>query len=98
MNLYKEIASTVIYKTLKSLGKRIRKSEKYRAFVTYLKNLLEQPTSKYLRMSRMKKFAKYGGGMFMFGLVFGFMLFPKILKFAIHKVSKNINLLFFFLV
>ncbi|XP_058800607.1 sensory neuron membrane protein 1-like [Phymastichus coffea] len=36
-------------------------------------------------MNRIKKFAYLGGGLFMFGVFFGFMIFPKILKIEIHK-------------
>lgn len=38
-------------------------------------------------MNRLMKFAIAGPCLFMFGIIFGFMVFPKILKGGIHKVS-----------
>ena len=68
---------------------QLRKSTKFRKVVKFLNSLLEEPKGerRKMKLTRTMKIGIGGLSLFVFGVSFGWMLFPMVLKSQVHKVS-----------
>ena len=65
---------------------RFRDSRKFRLFVKFLNELIEEDTSKKMAMPKAKKMGIIGGCMFIFSILFKTAIFPAVLKSEVRKV------------
>ena len=73
-------------KAFVNVRERFRKSSKARVSVDFVVDLLKNPKVRRIKMNAMK-LALSGGGLSLFGLFFGWVLFPIILNKQVHSVS-----------